>query len=108
MVARHLLQRRNGEANDHGDRQPPENDGHRQPADHSRRERTRGMLVTEVVAGHVPLTRQYVNAFTSFEILSALTRPSTKIRQPILALSPCTTTLPTTAGLFAVICMDHN
>ncbi len=62
-----------GETDDHRDRQPAENDGHRQLADHSRGERPRGVLVTEVVAGHAPLTRQYVNAFTSFEILSALT-----------------------------------
>src|ERR1700733_12168239 len=93
---------------DDGDRQPRQDDGHRKSMDRPRYEWWRGVFVAYVFIAHAAFSRQKVNAFTSFDIRSALTSPSTTMRQPMLSLSPCATTFPTTAVWVIANFNDHG
>ena len=62
--------------------------------DRPRYEWWRGVFVVRVFVAHAAFSRQEVKALTSCVIFSALTSPSTVMRQPMLSLSPCATILP--------------
>src|SRR5215813_10591988 len=108
MIFLDLLQRGNADTYDDGDGQPRQDDNHRKSVDRPGYERLRVVFVTPVLVAHADLSRQKVKAFTSCVILSALTTPSTTIRQPILSLSPCATMFPTTAAKLVAISSDQG
>src|SRR5271168_2657164 len=107
MLFLDLLQWGDADTDDDGDRQPRQDDGHRKSMDRPRYERWRGVFVVRVFAAHAAFSRQKVKALTSCVIFSALTSPSTVMRQPMLSLSPCATILPTTAAWVNANCNDQ-
>ena len=64
--------------------------------------------VRAMFVAHAAFSRQKVKAFTSCVIFSALTAPSTMMRQPMLSLSPCATTLPTAVAAVIANSNDHG
>src|ERR1700730_11356680 len=108
MVFLDLFQWGDADSHDDGDSQPRQDDGHRKSMDRPRYEWWRGVFVAHVFVAHAAFSRQEVKAFTWFDIRSALTSPSTMMRQPMLSLSPCATILPTTAALLNANSTDHG
>src|ERR1700729_4205118 len=108
MLFLDLLQWGDADTDDDGDRQPRQDDGHRKSMDRPRCEWWRGVFVTQVFVAHAAFSVQKVNAFTSFDNRSALTSPSTTMRQPMLSLSPCATIFPTTAAWVNANFNDHG
>src|SRR5271155_3340869 len=108
MLFLDLLQWGDADTDDDGDRQPRQDDGHRKSMDRPRYEWWRGVFVVYVFVPHAAFSRQKVNALTSCVIFSALTSPSTVMRQPMLALSPCATILPTVDASVMANFNDHG
>ena len=65
-------------------------------------------LFVQLMVAHAPFRTQEVKALTSFATFSALTTPSTVMRQPMLSLSPCATTLPMDAAVVIANSNDHG
>ena len=57
---------------------------------------------------HAACTTQEVKAFTSFEIFSDLTSLFTRIRHPIMSLSPWDIRLPNAVALLTSFCHEHG
>src|ERR1700722_1463866 len=108
MLFLDLLQWWDADTHDDRDCQPRQDDGHRKSLDRPRCEWWRGVFVTHVFVAHAAFSKQKVNAFTSFDTRSALTSPSTTMRQPMLSLSPCATTFPTTPFWVIANFNDHG
>src|ERR1700688_614309 len=108
MLFLDLLQRGDTDTHDDRDRQPRQDDGHRKSMDRPRYEWWRGVLVAHVFVAHAAFSRQKVKACTSCVIFSALTTPSTRMRQLMLSLSPCATTLPTDVAEVIGNSNDHG
>src|SRR5271154_2965428 len=105
MLLLDLLKLGDTDSHDDGDRQPRQDDGHRQSTDHPRYE---WPTVGQLMVAHFSLSKQEVKALTSFDICSALTSPSTRMRQPMLSLSPCATILPTAVASVLANSTDHG
>src|SRR5271163_4620914 len=108
MLFLDLLQWGDADTHDDGDRQPRQDDGHRKSMDRPRYEWWRGVFVAYVFIAHAAFSRQKVNACTSFDIRSALTSPSTTMRQPMLSLSPCATILAVAEASVIANFNDHG
>src|ERR1700737_1705058 len=108
MVFLDLFQWGDADSHDDGDGQPPQDEEHQKSMDRPRYEWWRGVFFAHVFVAHAAFSRQVVNACTSFDIRSALTSPSTTMRQPMLSLSPCATIFPMTAALLNANSTDHG
>src|SRR5215471_1723352 len=80
-----LLQLRGDDVHDHDDRDPAQEDRHREQPDETRDHR----MGADVRVAHADFTKQKVWAFTPSEVLSSLTTPSTVMRQVMLLPSLC-------------------
>src|SRR6516165_1495208 len=105
MLFLDLVQRGDADTQDDDDRQPRQDDGHRKSMD---RPRYQWRTVVELMVTHAAFSRQEVKALTSCVIFSALTTPSTMMRQPILSLSPCAAILPMDAAAVIANSNDHG
>ena len=64
--------------------------------------------VAQLMVAHAFFSLQKVNALASCVIFSALTTPSTRMRQPMLSLSPCATILSTAVAAVVANVNDHG
>src|ERR1700730_14902593 len=104
MVLTDHFQLGHDDVHDDGERQPEQQDRHREQANHPRDDRVRA----EMRVAHADFTRQKVWAFTPSEDFSSLTWSFTVMRHPMASLSPCATTLALAAGAVGVIVIDHG
>ncbi len=58
MLSRNLFQRRDRDADEDGDAEPAQNDGHRQPVDDPRYTWSRGRLGLQLLGTHVAVNTQ--------------------------------------------------
>src|ERR1700730_3979738 len=104
MVLTDHFQLGHDDIHDDGERQPEQQDRHREQANHPRNDWVRAHMCV----AHADFTRQKVWAFTPSEVFSSLTFPSTVIRQPMVSLSPCATIFALDAGAVVVRVIDHG
>src|SRR5277367_6105536 len=105
MLLLDLLKLGDTDSHDDGDRQPRQDDRHRQSTDHPRYE---WPTVGQPMIAHEDFSLQEIKALTSFDIRSVLTSPSTRMRQPMLSLSPCAATPPTAVASVLAKSTDHG
>src|SRR5271163_2985437 len=108
MLFLDLLQWGDADTHDDGDRQPRQDDEHRKSMDRPRYEWWRGVFVAHVFVAHAAFSTQKVKAFTSCVIFSALTTPSTRMRQPMLSPSPCAAIFATAVAAELANSNDHG
>src|SRR6478752_4261482 len=101
-----LLKRRDKDGQDSYDRQPRQNDEHRESTD---RPRHGWPPVVQLMVAHAAFSMQLVKVLTACCLMvSDLTTLSTNMRQPRLSLSPCAAILPTPAAAVIGNSNDHG
>ena len=73
------------------------------------RPRYKWLTIAQLMVTHASFKVQEINALASCVVVrSALTTPSTKMRQPMLSLSPCATTSCTAVAALVANVTDHG
>ena len=98
------FQLRRDDVYQHRQRQPAQQDRHREEPDEPRDHRVRA----DMRVAHADFTRQKVWALRPSVVFSFFTTPSTVIRQLMVSPSPCATMLGLAAGAVVVSVSDHG
>src|SRR6478609_2171826 len=107
MALFYLLKRRDEDGQDSYDRQPRQNDQHRESTD--RPCHHRWPTVVQLMVAHAAFSMQLVKVLTACCLMvSDLTTLSTNMRQPRQSLSPCAAILPTPAAAVIGNSNDHG